>query len=627
MHVPDFKPGLGLSDAQVLTDLLKYLVAFVETLNVQAPMTLLQNSIGINLPDQSSVIPARIIGGGNPITVELSADVATTDSSISINLGSILPTGATIPTTFPFDIIVGTEPMVATAQVGSILNVSRPTIEPSSSPATYLPTSPAETSAPVFVPKWPFGPAISPVMGSYSGLWNAGVMVTIAANPPLAFIQVTETLGQPSDSTSGVYGTVQSATCAPISVASIQAISSSLVTVTDGVATFAGTSTPAYEINGLPVPVDGSFCAELWLDESGLFYLFSADGRLPIFAFLTASLQSPVTTTLADNVLIGDSDIVVSSVAGFPFVGGAASQGQFLIKIGTEYILVYKGPSYTGLVTDWQVDRGAASSTAAAHTSGDTVTLINPSYGFVQAQMAYPGIFSPMPGGMSSGNDPTIFGNAPAWCMDPLALVTRFFGETAVVLYPGPNTSSGQSWIFQGDPYIPFASIVGGGLLASSDQYVLGAHGFVEAWIGTYSPTQNFPTGLMGSIAVDGSGNLFVSSSTGSISTSGSTPTVLTLAPGGGASIAAGGTATPTTIAGIVQSGTSGSPGIPGGYIVVDSSGTSQTGGTLASQKFVVVTTGGILQSITGSFVGGIFVTSGSPATVPTLNISGGAVS
>lgn len=74
--------------------------------------------------------------------------------------------------------------------------------------------------------------------------------------------------------------------------------------------------------------------------------------------------NNPV-TTLSGNILSGATTLGVTSGTAFP------SSGDFTVKIGTELIRV------TGVSgTTWTIARGQESTTAASHSSGDTVTQV-----------------------------------------------------------------------------------------------------------------------------------------------------------------------------------------------------------------------------------------------------------
>jgi hypothetical protein len=71
-------------------------------------------------------------------------------------------------------------------------------------------------------------------------------------------------------------------------------------------------------------------------------------------------------TTLAANINDSTTDITVASATGFP------STVQYRITINSEIMLVTAGAG----TTTWTVTRGAESTVAAAHTSGDAVSHV-----------------------------------------------------------------------------------------------------------------------------------------------------------------------------------------------------------------------------------------------------------
>ncbi|MFO0824982.1 MAG: hypothetical protein U0792_17985 [Gemmataceae bacterium] len=70
-------------------------------------------------------------------------------------------------------------------------------------------------------------------------------------------------------------------------------------------------------------------------------------------------------TTLASSIIAGATSLTVTSATGFP------SSPQFRIQIGNELLLVTAVAGAT-----WTVTRGIESTTAAAHSAGDTVTQV-----------------------------------------------------------------------------------------------------------------------------------------------------------------------------------------------------------------------------------------------------------
>lgn len=91
----------------------------------------------------------------------------------------------------------------------------------------------------------------------------------------------------------------------------------------------------------------------------------------PIYPLSTPPADvSTVTTTQGNNggsITSGATSIIVTSASGFP------SSGVYLFSIGTEDIKVTAGAG----TTTWTISRGYNGTTAASHTDGATITLVN----------------------------------------------------------------------------------------------------------------------------------------------------------------------------------------------------------------------------------------------------------
>src|SRR5262249_33555143 len=116
-------------------------------------------------------------------------------------------------------------------------------------------------------------------------------------------------------------------------------------------------------VDGNPVVDVRGLNGALIVGSDGVAASFETD-TFPTFA-LPGIHIGPMSTTTTADVDSSVTTIPVTSADGFP------ASGEFKIKIGGEVMLVTGGQG----TTSWTVTRGFDGTTAADHTSGDTVEL------------------------------------------------------------------------------------------------------------------------------------------------------------------------------------------------------------------------------------------------------------
>ena len=358
---------------------------------------------------------ARIVGAGDPISTTLAEDLSTTATTMVVKdlSGSVTGNGTVELPPVPFEAMVGDETVTVTAVEGKTWTITR--VEQSLWATTH----------PQYI---------------------SGSSVEVLRTRPYCFNEVVVPNGGSTfaDAEGGIKGNVKGAKLTPAAgKLFIQDLGEDAVTkgATGTATTYTGaiTSTPAYEVNGATVPADGSVIAQLWPVPGSDAYAFVAPVPAPFWAILGGSTPSTVSTTLAGAMTKTATTLTVMDADGFP---DFPSAGSWRIKVGSEVMLAYYTSHLDGAEKTWTVVRGLDATTVAEHTAGESVSLLNPGYAWVEADQADYGIFIPKASGRSSGSSPDVAGNEPAYPLSPTSHPPPGGGVGAVVLLrPGPGPS------------------------------------------------------------------------------------------------------------------------------------------------------------------------------------------
>lgn len=360
---------------------------------------------------------ARITGSGSLTTTTLASAMSAADLTLSIT--SLSPSSASVPSV-PFPITVGAERMTVTAVSGTTWSVPNRDL-------TLATTHPADESI-------------------------------LVIGKPYAFLeQRQETPGVFLPHAEGRYGTVEDATVTADAVSTYQAIDPTLVESSGGGYVFTSSIAPAYEANNLTI-TDGTVVL-CWLHPSKEYYLLDSGFQAPLWAVLSGSTAVTASTTLTSAVNSSTTTIPVSSSSGFP------TSGTWTATLGSEKVRV---TSVNSAGTQWTVTRGVDNTTAAAHLSGSSAGLSLTAYGWTEITQVVRGVWMNKTGGKSSGSDPTVSTNEPAYVLRPGAAVTQ---NVPVLLWPGPLVSR-KYWVFEAP--MPAAESTEG-IINNTDDQVLGA--------------------------------------------------------------------------------------------------------------------------------------------------------
>lgn len=103
----------------------------------------------------------------------------------------------------------------------------------------------------------------------------------------------------------------------------------------------------------------------LGLDEAEITALLAAESP-DVYSADAAYGDSAASTTVSGSLTASATTLAVASAAAFP------ATAEFRVKVDSEILLVTAGAG----TTSWTVTRGADGTTAATHTAGATVTLV-----------------------------------------------------------------------------------------------------------------------------------------------------------------------------------------------------------------------------------------------------------